>query len=118
MSHRSETPFDNIESSQEYVTLLAEAIAVSLSKVEADIALAGAGIAKTKVALVDLSILQDFGFYYEDEEGQPIDLDEIPKEQRIELYKDAKGKPPYAITELLGWRLAHHVSHGTPIPRT
>ena len=26
MSHRSETPFDNIESSHEYVTLLAEAI--------------------------------------------------------------------------------------------
>jgi hypothetical protein len=41
MSHRSETPFDNIESSHEYVTLLAEAIDVALAEVEADIALAG-----------------------------------------------------------------------------
>jgi hypothetical protein len=42
MSHRSETPFDNIESSHEYVTLLAEAIEISLAEVEADLALAGA----------------------------------------------------------------------------
>jgi len=41
MSHRSETPFDNIESSHEYVTLLAEAIDVALAEVEADIAVAG-----------------------------------------------------------------------------
>jgi hypothetical protein len=42
MSYRSETPFDNIESSHEYVTLLADAIEVALAEVEADIALAGA----------------------------------------------------------------------------
>jgi hypothetical protein len=42
MSHSSETPFDNIESSHEYVTLLADAIEVALAEVEADIALAGA----------------------------------------------------------------------------
>jgi hypothetical protein len=42
MSHHSETPFDNIESSHEYVRLLADAIALALSEVEADIALAGA----------------------------------------------------------------------------
>ena len=42
MSHCSETPFDNIESSHEYVTLLAEAIEISLAEVEADLALAGA----------------------------------------------------------------------------
>jgi hypothetical protein len=41
MSHRSETPFDNIESSHEYVKLLAEAVEVALAEVEADIALAG-----------------------------------------------------------------------------
>jgi hypothetical protein len=41
MSHRSETPFDNIESSHEYVTLLAEAIDVALAELEADIAVAG-----------------------------------------------------------------------------
>jgi hypothetical protein len=40
MSQHSETPFDNIESSHEYVTLLAEAIALALSEVESDIALA------------------------------------------------------------------------------
>ncbi|MGA2714608.1 MAG: hypothetical protein ABSG41_16015 [Bryobacteraceae bacterium] len=40
MSHRSETPFDNIESSHEYVSLLAEAIEVAIAEVEADIALA------------------------------------------------------------------------------
>ena len=42
MSYRSETPFDNIESSHEYVTLLAEAIEISLAEVEADLAFAGA----------------------------------------------------------------------------
>ena len=42
MSYRSETPFDNIESSREYVTLLADAIADALAEVEAEIALAGA----------------------------------------------------------------------------
>ena len=41
MSHRSETPFDNIESSHEYVSLLAEAVEVAIAEVEADIALAG-----------------------------------------------------------------------------
>ena len=33
MSYRSETPFDNIESSHEYVSLLAEAIEVTLTEV-------------------------------------------------------------------------------------
>jgi hypothetical protein len=40
MSHPSETPFDSIESSHEYVTLLAEAVALALSEVETDLALA------------------------------------------------------------------------------
>jgi len=40
MSHHSETPFDNIESSHEYVTLLAEAVALALSEVESDLDLA------------------------------------------------------------------------------
>jgi hypothetical protein len=52
MNHRSETPFDNIESSREYVALLAEAIEVAISEVEADIALAGAdGADRRKEAL-------------------------------------------------------------------
>jgi len=41
MSHHSETPFDNIESSHEYVTLLAEAVEVAIADLEADIGLAG-----------------------------------------------------------------------------
>ena len=53
MGHRrSETPFDNIESSHEYVSLLAEAIQQALAEVEADIALAGAdGATRRKEAL-------------------------------------------------------------------
>ncbi len=41
MARRPETPFDNIESSHEYVTLLAEAVELAISEVEADLALAG-----------------------------------------------------------------------------
>jgi len=43
--NRSGTPFDNIESSHEYVSLLAEAIGEALAEVEADIAMAEADIA-------------------------------------------------------------------------
>ena len=45
MSYRSETPFDNIESSHEYVRLLAEAVEVSIAEVEADLALASGQVA-------------------------------------------------------------------------
>ena len=56
------------------------------------------GRRKFNNGLVDLSILQDFGFYYEDEEGQSIDLDEIPKEKLIKYESPTtKGKPLYAI---------------------
>jgi hypothetical protein len=41
MGQHPETPFDNIESSHEYVTLLAEAVEVAITEVEADLALAG-----------------------------------------------------------------------------
>jgi hypothetical protein len=52
MSHRSETPFDNIESSHEYVSLLADAVSEALAEVEADIARAGAdGANRRKEAL-------------------------------------------------------------------
>jgi hypothetical protein len=40
MSYRSETPFDSIEGSHEYVALLAEAIEEARRDVDADIALA------------------------------------------------------------------------------
>ena len=54
MSQRSETPFDNIESSHEYVTLLAEAIEVAIAEVEADIALAGADGAERRTQALQL----------------------------------------------------------------
>jgi hypothetical protein len=51
-SHRSETPFDSIESSHRYVLLLAEAITETLAEVESDIALAGEeGAARRQQAL-------------------------------------------------------------------
>ena len=40
MSYQPETPFDNIESSHEYVALLAEAVDEARREVEAEIALA------------------------------------------------------------------------------
>ena len=42
MSHHAETPFDNIESSYEYVSMLEEAVRTALADVEADIVLEGA----------------------------------------------------------------------------
>jgi hypothetical protein len=40
LPYQSETPFDSIESSHEYVVMLADAIAEALADVESDIALA------------------------------------------------------------------------------
>jgi hypothetical protein len=40
-SHQPATPFDNIESSHEYVSLLAKAVEEALEEISADIALAG-----------------------------------------------------------------------------
>ena len=52
MMHRPETPFDNIESSHEFVALLAAAVAEAMAEVEADIAIAGAdGEERRKEAL-------------------------------------------------------------------
>jgi hypothetical protein len=42
MSYKPETPFDNIESSHEYVALLAEAIEEARLEIEAEVALANA----------------------------------------------------------------------------
>ena len=52
--NRSETPFDNIESSHEYVSLLAEAVSEALAEVEADIALAGADQANRRKEALQL----------------------------------------------------------------
>ena len=52
--HHSETPFDNIESSHEYVSLLAEAIAEAIAEVEADITLANTDGASRRVEALQL----------------------------------------------------------------
>ena len=51
-----------------------------------------------KKGLLFTRILAECGFYYEDEKGQPIDLEEVPNEKRIK-YESAteKGNPVYAI---------------------
>ncbi len=54
MDHRSQTPFDNLESSHQYVCLLAETIAETLAEVEADIALAEADGAMRRVEALQL----------------------------------------------------------------
>jgi hypothetical protein len=52
----SETPFDNIEGSHEYVALLAEALAEARSDVEAEIAIADReGATRRKEALILVS---------------------------------------------------------------
>jgi len=58
VSHRSETPFDNIESSHKYVSLLAEAIEVALAEAEADLALAGADHADRRKEALQLVIFK------------------------------------------------------------
>jgi hypothetical protein len=54
MSHHIETPFDNIESSHEYVSMLAEAVEIAVAEVEADIALASADGADRRVQALQL----------------------------------------------------------------
>lgn len=54
------------------------------------------GRRKYSAGIVNLSIFQEFGFLYEDEEGRPINLDEIPKEDLV-IYDAVEGPPLYAI---------------------
>ena len=56
MNHRSETPFDNIESSHEYVALLAAAIDETIVDVQADIALATADRENRRVEALQMVI--------------------------------------------------------------
>ncbi len=57
MRQRHETPFDNIESSHEYVTLLAEAVEVAITEVEADLVLAGPdGVDNRRVQALQLAL--------------------------------------------------------------
>jgi len=57
--HHAETPFDDIESSHEYVSLLAEAVQEAIDEVVADIALAdadGAGRRRDALQLVQFNL--------------------------------------------------------------
>lgn len=57
------------------------------------------GRRKWRTGLVELSILQEFGFSYEDEEGNPISLDSLKKDEKDKLikYEQPEGPPLYAI---------------------
>ena len=54
MSNYSETPFDNIENSHQYVALLADAIAEAQADVDSQIALAGAERAERRLEALQL----------------------------------------------------------------
>ena len=54
MSYDPETPFDSIEGSHEYVSLLAEAIEEARKEVDADIAVAGAEDAERRKEALQL----------------------------------------------------------------
>lgn len=54
---------------------------------------------KWKGTVMNLSILQEFGFYYEDEEGRPIDLKAKPQDELIR-YEAVQGGPLFAIPAL------------------
>ena len=59
MSYRPETPFDNIESAQQFVELLIQAVNESRRDVDADIALAegnGSGHSKKALQLVSANL--------------------------------------------------------------
>ena len=47
----TETPFDNIESSHEYIALLADAVDVAITEIEADLAQAAAAADRRAEAL-------------------------------------------------------------------
>jgi hypothetical protein len=71
------------------------------------------GRRKYKAGIVNLSILQEFGFYYEDEDGRPIKLDEIPKEDLVQ-YQAIEGPPPiFAIPMLDGKGMVMKNKDGT-----
>ena len=53
-NHQSLTPFDNIENSHEYVSLLAEAVDAALAEVEADISAARAEGASRRTEALQL----------------------------------------------------------------
>jgi hypothetical protein len=56
------------------------------------------GRRKYKVGISTISILQEFQRYYEDEEGRPINLDEIPKD---DIKVIDKNTPPIYMIPLL-----------------
>lgn len=58
------------------------------------------GRRKYRTGIMNLSVLQTFSFYYEDEEGNPIDLDKIPEDKLIKYEAIDGGEPLFAIPEL------------------
>lgn len=58
--------------------------------------LARKGKRKYDARMVELAILQEFGFVYEDKKGKPINLDAIPKDKLIDCGADSRT-PLYPI---------------------
>jgi hypothetical protein len=54
LSYQSETPFDSIESSHQYVVMLSDAIAEAMAEVESDIALASTDHAERRKQALQL----------------------------------------------------------------
>jgi hypothetical protein len=54
LTHPSETPFDSIESSHEYIAMLSEAIAEALADVQSEISLADSGHAPRRKEALQL----------------------------------------------------------------
>lgn len=58
------------------------------------------GRRKYRTGIMNLSVLQTFSFYYEDEAGHPIDLNKIPEDHLIKYEAIDNGEPMFAIPEL------------------
>lgn len=55
------------------------------------------GYRKSHRAVITMSIFQEFGRYYEDDEGQPVDPENIPKCGSLAIEKDSPTMPVYMI---------------------
>lgn len=55
------------------------------------------GYSKSRRAIITMSILQEFGRFYEDDEGQQIDPEDLPKAGVQVIEKDAPAMPIFMI---------------------
>ena len=72
------------------------------------------GRRKYRAGIVDINVLQEFGFGYVDEDGQEIDLDHVPETQLIKYEAVDGGSPIWAIPLLNGKGQIVRKKNGTP----